>query len=726
MNSQVRDNKRPEKIPAKPIDPVGSILNHLYMVVIITVGVLVVGLAGVMVGVKPFYSADAVIKIEPVIPKVLYGKEEASIMPYYDDFVRTQINRVKSFPVLTRALEIYREKGFNWQLPEESNEQAVGRLAARLNIAQLRDTQLFALTMTSRRKGGLAEMINATVDAYFEAIGDEQMSKDASRLTFLRNRKLDIEKDLADKYAVLQKISAKYAVGITDEKNIYVYLQAIVDLTQQLVKATSRRIEVESKLKELVNQMDKLKVIDISSDVDDWVENDQAVRDNRIQFSRKLQDMRLFLAGVNDNHPDRKEYEESLNRLNEVQDSMLKRSREVGEKVLRGKLLSDQNKKILELETEYAAALKTEEKLRSELKEAETKATDVNTQMMKASTLRKDIQRLQDSLLSIDERIDQLEVESRSPGRISLMTSARPPDRPSAGKRSKMMIMVVLVSLVCGIGYAVARDKLDDRIHTASDIERVLGFAPTGHILEPEQETEPIEDPHRVVLDHPYSQLAEQYKAIAFALSLEHEKHQSSIYTCMSLNKGEGASTFITNALNALKGNPQKKILVDLNVWNPLSATIISNNGQGLWDVMEGACTLQEAIVTDSPFPFHILPIGDWQRANKSLFQEFGLDAMIQILRKDYDFIMVDSPPLMLSTDAKFISQLADVTVLIVDAEAVTEKELYRAVKMLDKIGVEVISVVLNRAKLKRGKYYKSAINNYYQFVGANRDREGS
>jgi len=497
MNNPASENKRPVKIPAKPIDPVGCILNHLNQVVVITVGILVVGVLGVVLGVKPFYSAEAVIKIEPVVPKVLYGKEEASITPYYDDFVRTQINQAKSYPVLSRALEIYEAKGFNWKLPEESAEQAADRLAVRLNITQLRDTQLFALSMTSRRKEGLAEIINATVAAYLEAIADEQLNKDAARLSFLRKRKLEIEKELEGKYLILQKISAKYAVGITDEKNIYVYLQAIVDLTQQLVKATSRRIQVESKLKELVNQMEKLKVIDISSDVDEWVEKDSAVRDNRIQLSRKLQDMRLFLAGVNTNHPDRQEYEESVKRLNEVSESMLARSRVVGAKVLRGKLLSDQNKKILELDTEYAAALKTEEKLRSELSEAEHKATEVNTQMMQASTLRKNIQRLQDSLLRIDERIDQLEVESRSPGRISLMTSARSPGQPSAGKRSKMMIMVVLVSLVSGIGYAVARDKLDDRIHSATDIERVLGFSPTGHILEPEQESGLIEDPHR-------------------------------------------------------------------------------------------------------------------------------------------------------------------------------------------------------------------------------------
>jgi capsular exopolysaccharide synthesis family protein len=623
-------------------------------------------------------------------------------------------------------LEIYREKGFNWVLPDETVEQAVGRLAGRLNVVQLRDTQLFSLTMHSRRKEGLAEIINAAVHAYLDSVKDEQMNKDSSRLSFLNRRKKDIEQELAEKYTILQTISAKYAVGITDEKNIYVYLQAIVDLTQQLVKASSRRIEVESKLKELQYQKEKLKSIDISADVDEWVENDPAIRDNRIQLSRKLQDMRLFLAGVKKNHPDRKEYEESLNRLTEVRVTMLKRARQVGEKLLRGKVLADQEKKILELETEYAAAIKTEEKLRTELAEAEHKATDVNTQMMKASTLRRDIQRLQDSLLRIDERIDQIEVESRSPGRISLMTLARQPDQPSAGKQSKMMIMVVLVSLVSGIGYAVARDKLDDKIHSVSDIERVLGFAPTGHILESKQEYELIEDHHRIVLDHPLSQLAEQYKAIAFALSMEHEHHQSAIYTCLSLDQGQGTTTFITNTLHALKGSRQKKILVDLNIWNPLTAGLTSNNGHGLWEAMEGACTLKEAIVADNLYPFDILPIGGWQKANKSLFQEFGVEAMVQILRNDYDYIMIDSPPLMLSTDAKFISQLADVTVLIVNAEQVKEKELFRAVKTLEKSGVKVISVVLNRAKLKRGKYYKSSVKKYYQLVDSDHRREAT
>ena len=96
---------------------------------------------------------------------------------------------------------------------------------------------------------------------------------------------------------------------------------------------------------------------------------------------------------------------------------------------------------------------------------------------------------------------------------------------------------------------------------------------------------------------------------------------------------------------------------------------------------------------------------------------------MVQILRKDYDYIMVNSPPLMLTTDAKFISQLADVTILVVEAEEVKEKDLFKAVGMLEKIGVKVVSVVLNRIRSSRGKNYKSKIKNHYKLVEAKETR---
>lgn len=711
------EHKPAHAFPSKPMDPVGSLLNHLPVVCAIALSIMVLGVPAVWIKVKPVYFSEAVLKIEPVVPKILYGKEEASITPYYDDYVRTQINIVKSHAVLSKAIDAVGETDHPWRFGDEPMQQAVDRLAMRLAIKQLRDTQLFSLSMYSRRGQGLAEILNAVSGAYIEHTRLEQLHKDASRLGFLKGRREEQEKILSEKYAVLESISAQYAVGITDEKNIYVYLQAVVDLTQQLVKAKTRRIETQTRLRELKNQMIKLRELDISADVDDWVEKDWATRDNRIQLSRKLQDMRLTLSGVNENHPDRKEYEENLSRLYEVQDNLLKRAGEVGEKVIRGKLLSDQRKKILEEEMLFASALSAEKRLMEELTAAEHKATDVNTQMMKASTLRREIDRLQDALLRIEERIDQIEVESRSPGRVSILTRARTPENPDTGKRVKMAAVVILFSLFAGTGYAVARDKLDPRVNSARDIQRILGFPPTGHVIDAREDRGAAENRHRICLDTPFSRVSEQFKEIAFSISKESANHDSRVYNGLSLNGSQGVSTFLINTLSALPGRNKRKIFVDLNVWNPVTRTLLTENTPGLWDVMEGRCDLNEAIVTQSDYPFHILPFGNWPGGDKSIFQETGMAPMIECLRCDYDFILIDSPPLWLSTDARFLTHLSEVTILVVEAGAVMEKELFRAVHTLDRLGVKAISVVLNRVTFQRGRYYRDAMATYYKQV---------
>ncbi|WP_300673933.1 hypothetical protein [Desulfoluna sp.] len=718
-------NKPPQNFPSKPIDPVGSLLNHLPMVILIVLVILGLGVPAVWLKVKPVFYSVAVLQIEPVIPKILYGKEEASITPYYDDYVRTQINIVKSYAVLSRAIEDAQETKGQWRFGGETMQQAVDRLAIRLAIKQLRDTQLFSLSMFSRRGQGLAEILNAVSDAYIEHTRLEQLHKDAARLGFLKGRREEQEKVLSEKYAILESISAKYAVGITDEKNIYVYLQAVVDLTQQLVKAKTRRIETQTRLRELKSQMIKLQELDISADVDDWVEKDWATRDNRIQLSRKLQDMRLTLSGVNQSHPDKKEYEENLTRLYEVQDNLLKRANEVGERVIRGKLLSDRRKSILEEEMLFASALSAEKRLIEELTAAEHKATDVNTQMMKASTLRREIDRLQNALLRIEERIDQIEVESRSPGRVSILTQAKTPENPDTGKRVKMATVVALLSLFTGAGAAIVRDKIDPRIKSTHDLQRVLGFPPTGHIMETRDDPGAAKSSYRVCSDTPFSQTSEQFKEIAFTLSKEATRHNSRVYNGLSLNERQGVSTFLLNTLTVLPGMKKNKIFVDLNVWNPVTRSLLPEKAPGLWDVLEGHCDLKEAVVDSDDYPFHILPFGNWPGAEKSIFQETGMAAMIESLRCDYDYILIDSPPLWLSTDARFLTHLADVTILVVESGAVIEKELSRAVHTLDSLEVKAISVVLNRVRFQRGRYYRDAMNKYYQLVHTAFDHTG-
>lgn len=696
------------QIPAKTLDPIGSILIHLPAVALIIAIILSSGITAANILIKPDYYTKAVIRIEPVIPKILYGKEEASIMPYYDDFVRTQVNIAKSPAVMREAIRLYEEQDLVWQIPGEDIDDAAARLGAAIDINQTRDTQLVNISMYSRRPEGLAKLVNAVVDAYFFQIKKEQLAREATLLEYLKLRKKQKQEELSQKYADLRKISATQQIGITEKNHIYVYLQAITDLTQNLVKSQKHRIEAETRLAELHNQLDKLAVLDITADVNEWVENDWAMRDNRIQLSRKLQDIRTTLTGVNPYHPDRQEYEETLKRLLEVQDELYIRAQQAGDKIIRGKLISDQNRKILELETEYAAALNAEKRLQAELKLAEQKVTDVNTQLMKAATLRQEIDRLQKSLVRIDQRIDQIEVESRSPGRIHLISRARVPQCPSGDKKQKMMILALLMSLLSGIGYAVVRERLDKSVKTPRDIQRILGFPPTGIILEAAQDTEYIDNISSVCRDNPHSQTAEQFREITYSLVQEHERHGSKVYCALSPGSGHGSSTTILNILTSLKS--ARKLLLDANIWNPTARRLDIAPRLNMMDIINGECLLDDAL-TKAP-DFSHLSAGDITTADHNSITRF-----LDTCRDKFDYIFIDAPPLFLRTEARQLAGFCDVAILVGQAERLQEQELWRAADQLSRMGVEVISVILNRVKFQRGRYLNHQVKHYYNLI---------
>ncbi len=694
--------RRAKGISPKPIHLWKDICLHWKAVAFLFLGCFILGAGAVWFKYPPLYEARAQILIEPVLPKVLYNQDNTSIIPYYDDFVRTQINIIKSYPILTRSLAQFAEKGFDWRLPGENFREGVKRLINLLEVSQIRDTQLVTIGLTSASNHGLSTLVNSIAATYMEGLKDKQSSADSSRLKFLKDRQDQLEEELKKKYVGLGEAANSQSIGSTDEKNIYVYLQAVVELQNTLMRAKMDEAEWKVKLEELIKHKRALKSIDISAEVDQWVESDPAIQDNRIQMSRKLQNMRIALGGMKENHPERMEFEKGFDKLLEFQNRMRLRAKSKAESVIRGKFLSDHNLKIQEATAEYYARKKNVERLTQEVRLSEEKASQVNNEMTRAVTSRKDITRIQDSLLMVNERIDQLEVESWSPGRIYIVNRAIKPEFPTAGKRKKLFVIVLLFSAVVGVGYAVGREKLDHRVWTTEDVQRIIGRQPTGYILDVNQLANKTLNPQTAALDDPTSVLAEQYKRMALSFIREQEQYQSRIFTGFSLYSGEGTTSILSNILCTLTQRKDQKLYVDLNVKNPKTKLPSGKNVRGLWEVLEGDCSLEDVIVRESRLPFHILPLGNWKLNGDSLYQEMGLDSLLHSLRMDYKCVMIDSPPFYSSTDSKYLAKISDVAIMVVQAGTSTDEQLYQVIQELDEMEIKVISLILNRVILSR------------------------
>ncbi len=697
---QPTDLQNGSTIVPKPINLMASLRNHLVGALLMASLCLFAGGGYVFFKITPEYYAEAKIMIAPVIPKILYGQEEASITPYYGDFVRTQIDIIKGFSVLSQAIVSYENKGFQWHLEEETMQTAVDRLMKRLTAKQLRGTHLISIALKDSKARGLAELVNSVVETYTQTIRANQFSNESSRNLFLKKKKDALEKELDAKYQALANFAERQALGATSERNIYVYLQAVVDIQQSMVKARARETEVESTLRELLKGRERLKAIDISTDIEEWVEKDTAIEDNRIQMSRKLQNMRITLAGMKETHPDRKKFEKSFDKLVEVQNRMRERARVKAETILRGRLFSNQDKKISTAKMKFAAAVEAVKSLEQELLKAEKKATQMNAQMTKGTTTRKRISRIQDSLMRIDERMDQLEVESMAAGRINLLEMALKPERPSTARRNKFILMVLLLSAVVGLGYAVLRDKLDDRVRTSEDVERVLGQNPSALVWDLRQLKGLSQASVAKAQKRAQEFLVSLYRQLALKLMRDQSQYGSQIFTGVALSPGQGTTTTLESILRMCKGRSSEKLYIHLNYFNPINGA--DSKTPGLWDVLEGQCNLKQAILRNSKNPYHILPLGSWQQGQKALYQEMGLESIIHALRMDYKIIFIDAPPLSSSADSSYLAQLADCTILILSAGECREKDLFRTVKELELNKTSALAVVLNKVKPTR------------------------
>ena len=186
------------------LNPLWSIRQRLSLVLLIgIIGSLFIA-AFALVTMKPRYSAEGLINFNPYLPKILYKSEDSDYIHSFEDWVRTQVNIIKSLPVIERAIVECRGQGFSWILPGESTQSAADRLVARLKINQIRDTQTISISLISSTKTGLSELINAIIKGYIQNTRDKSQEENTTKLNALKREREKIDQELTTGYNDLE------------------------------------------------------------------------------------------------------------------------------------------------------------------------------------------------------------------------------------------------------------------------------------------------------------------------------------------------------------------------------------------------------------------------------------------------------------------------------------------------------------------------------------------
>jgi len=255
------------------------------------------------------------------------------------------------------------------------------------------------------------------------------------------------------------------------------------------------------------------------------------------------------------------------------------------------------------------------------------------------------------------------------------------------------------------------RQLLNNKIQSTEQIERT-GVPVTAELVY-EYSKSPI-----VVHNKSRFAIGEQFRSLRTNLLYLHDKKKSGRVTLVTSSiAGEGKSFVASNLGVALAASGRKTIILELDLRKPKIATNFNiGKGLGLSDFLDGRASLDQIINASALHPnLSIIGTGTLPENPSELLEQIEIDELIQLLRSEYDDIILDTPPIFLVTDAMIISRVADASLYVVRQNFSYRKHLGFIKKIFREHKLPKMQVVFNAIQ-KRGEYkygyeYYTAIN---------------
>jgi tyrosine-protein kinase Etk/Wzc len=293
---------------------------------------------------------------------------------------------------------------------------------------------------------------------------------------------------------------------------------------------------------------------------------------------------------------------------------------------------------------------------------------------------------------------------------INLLDPASPAYRVGTTLRQKV-ILGLLVGLLLGLGGAFFLEYLDQTIKNAGDVERVIGVPVLGLIPhDPTLSTAsngkrvPIAIVTREGMDHP---AAEAFRALRTNVTFVGAEKPLQFVSVTSPGPGEGKSTTAANLAVALAQGGQRTLLIDGDLRRPLIHRAFAMVQEpGLTDVLVGHAQAREVIRPDAAPGLDVLPSGAIPPNPSELLGSAAMQALIGALRRDYHYIIMDTPPTLPVTDASVVASSADAAILVLRSGDTEETAAQRAMDQLQRVHARIAGVVLNGVSSRNDRYY--------------------
>ncbi len=381
-------------------------------------------------------------------------------------------------------------------------------------------------------------------------------------------------------------------------------------------------------------------------------------------------------------------------------------------------------------ETEYLSAKKTEDQLRASMEARKREAFSQTERFSEYDMLKNQVESgrtlHEDLLRKLNEAGIAAGLKSTN---VDVIDPAAVPVKPVLPNVPLFLSLGVFGGAFLGLGLAFVLESVDHTISSPEEVEElcqtpILGVIP--HISSRESRRIPVlsrELPVQtgsrtpVAIERPHSKVAEAFRALRTSVLLAAPGSPPKAIVVTSAQPGDGKSTVSENIAAVLAQSGAKVLLVDadlrrgrLAVGLGLSAT------NGLSEALAGQYRWRDSLVPLPSLPnLCVLAAGQRPPNPADLLTSAQLDALLLEWRTEYDHIIIDTPPVVVVTDAVLLSQRADAVMLIARSSRTGRHPVRMARDLLRKARAGMVGVVINDFEIESQYYgYSYNYNRYY------------
>jgi len=568
-------------------------------------------------------------------------------------------------------------------------EVIVEKINDDLEIKPERATRIVNITYSHRHPGMAKLVTNSLISAYKEELQEIKHSSSSDTLKWMTEKAEEERKKLEDSELALQAYMRKNDI-ITIENKLAIYPQKLTEFSSQLSIVQAERKKLESvyfQIKAAKKRGEDIETIPV-------------IADNAV--------LKLIREKIYQAEQDIKQLSKTYGYKNPVMIKAKDELKSLGrEKTIEIKRIVESTKNAYDL-------IVTQEKNVTELlNKTKNEVLNLNEKFVQYSIMQREVNTnsvLYDTLTASLKKAS-VTVQSQRVN-VWVVKEASLPRYPSEPKKLINLMLAIAFGLLGGVGLAFFIEYIDNTVHSPEEIENRFGHTVLGTVEELKGKGQEVES---FVRQNPLSPFAESFRLIRSNIMFSSVDHPPRQILLTSMAPSEGKSVTTVNIARVLAQANKKVIIVDCDMRKPRQHTLFGRpNSIGLSNYLTGN-TKENIIQLMREENIALVTAGPTPPNPAELINSHKMKKLLAALAKVYDFILLDSPPVLSVTDSLTLSTLAEGTVVVVRAGETTYDMLTSGIRKLNAVNAHLLGFVLNCVtKTSGGEGYYHGYHEYY------------